>query len=416
MTTIKLSSLKPNPDNPRFIRDEKFTKLKEKLKKRPEFLKYLPIIYDEDGMIISGNQRFEVLKALGYSEIPEDWTRRADDMTEEKLNELILWSNEHEGEYDFEVLANNFEADVLEEAGIFIPDFNAMDDPDEGSESSGEVEDDNYELQDIDTITTEIVLGDLIEIGKHRLICGDSREADVVAKLLEGETPALMITDPPYGVNYDASWRVKAGVNKAHQKRAEGKVKNDDIADWRETWSLMPATIVYIWHGGLHSRTVAESIEICDFQIRSQIIWAKPSLVMGRGHYHWQHEPCWYAVKKGSNGKWAGDRKQSTLWQIKNMHATQGDVDDGKTVHSTQKPVECMARPMRNHEGDIIDPFGGSGTTMVAAEKMERKCFMIELEPRYCQIIIDRMIGINEKIKIKVNGKKYVAPKKKAEK
>lgn len=200
-----------------------------------------------------------------------------------------------------------------------------------------------------------------------------------------------MVTDPPYGVSYDPSWRLEAGINKSWQKRAEGKVLNDDRSDWTKTWELFPGDVCYIWHGALHSSNVAQSLEACGFKIRSQIIWAKNSLVMGRGHYHWQHEPCWYAARGTAN--WTGDRKQSTLWQISNMHRTQGDVDDGKTIHWTQKPIECMLRPIQNNseKGDLVyDPFLGSGTTLIAAEKSGRTCYGMELSPQYVDVIVKR--------------------------
>jgi DNA modification methylase len=200
-----------------------------------------------------------------------------------------------------------------------------------------------------------------------------------------------MVTDPPYGVEYDPDWRLEAGINKPTNTIANGKVLNDDICDWTSAWQLSPAVICYIWHAGRYAGTVQSSMETAGFTTRSQIIWAKPSLVMGRGNYHWQHEPCWYGVRKGATASWIGDRKQTTLWQIASMHISSGCVDDGKTVHSTQKPVECMARGMRNHAGDVHDPFLGSGTTMVAAENLQRACYGMELSPDYCAVILDRM-------------------------
>ena len=153
--------------------------------------------------------------------------------------------------------------------------------------------------------------GDLWLLGPHRLLCGDATVATDVERLLDGVTPLLMVTDPPYGVDYDPAWRNKAG---AAATRRTGKVLNDDRADWREAWALFPGDIAYVWHGALHAATVAESLEVAGFAIRSQIIWAKERLVLSRGDYHWQHEPCWYAVKKTGKGHWAGDRKQTTLW------------------------------------------------------------------------------------------------------
>lgn len=202
-----------------------------------------------------------------------------------------------------------------------------------------------------------------------------------------------MVTDPPYGVNYDPNWRLRVGVNKKHQKLASGKVENDHEADWSDAWALFPGNVAYIWHGGLHAHTVAENLIKAGYEIKAQIIWAKPSLVIGRGNYHWQHEPCWYAVKAGAKHNYVGDRKQTTLWHIENMHSSQGSVDDGKTNHSTQKPVACMQRPIVNNSeaGDTVyDPFCGSGTTVIACEVMKRKCAAIELNPIYVDMIIRR--------------------------
>jgi DNA modification methylase len=168
---------------------------------------------------------------------------------------------------------------------------------------------------------------------------------------------------------------------------------NDDRSDWTEAWDLFPGDVAYVWHAGLHAANVADSLTRARFVVRSQIIWAKNSLVMGRGHYHWQHEPCWYAVREKGTGHWAGDRKQSTLWQIANMHRTQGNTDDGKTNHSTQKPVECMKRPIENNSSPgqaVYEPFSGSGTTIIAAEMTGRYCYAVDLNPPYVDMAVRR--------------------------
>ncbi|NQV57117.1 MAG: site-specific DNA-methyltransferase, partial [Rhodospirillales bacterium] len=174
----------------------------------------------------------------------------------------------------------------------------------------------------------------------------------------------------------------RAGVN--NSKRT-GKVTNDERADWREAWELFPGDIAYVWHGALHAVTVAASLEACGFAIRAQIIWAKERLVIGRGDYHWQHEPAWYVVR--NKGHWTGDRKQTTLWNISSR------LQDSETTHGTQKPVECMRRPILNNSrtGDAVyDPFLGSGTTLIAAETARRRCFGIEIDPGYMDVIIRR--------------------------
>ena len=176
--------------------------------------------------------------------------------------------------------------------------------------------------------------GDLWLLGEHRLLCGDATSARDVARLLDGKKPHLMATDPPYGVEYDPTWRNAAGVSDTART---GRVLNDHRSDWREAWALFPGDVAYVWHAGRHTRTVVESLEAAGFTIRSQIIWAKSRLVLGRGDYHWQHEPCFYAVRDGKTGHWQGARDQTTLWSIAN-----GGDEDAATVHSTQKPVECI--------------------------------------------------------------------------
>ncbi|CAA9247912.1 MAG: DNA modification methylase [uncultured Craurococcus sp.] len=207
-------------------------------------------------------------------------------------------------------------------------------------------------------------LGDLWQLGRHRLLCGDS-------------------TDPPYGVDYNPAWR-NAALEGSKTQRT-GKVLNDHRADWREAWALFPGEVAYVWHGALHATSVAESLAACGFEIRAQIVWAKERLVMGRGHYHWQHEPCWYAVR--GTAHWSGDRKQTTLWQI----ASRGQ--DVETTHGTQKPVECMARPIRNNSSPgqaMYEPFCGSGTAVIAAEMEGRACHAIELSPAYVDVAVTR--------------------------
>jgi DNA modification methylase len=191
-----------------------------------------------------------------------------------------------------------------------------------------------------------------------------------------------MVTDPPYGVQYDPAWRHRLGINKSDKNR---KIRNDERADWSAAWSLFPGQIAYVWHGALHAATVAESLTKTGFTVRAQIIWAKERLVMGRGDYHWQHEPCWYAVR--TKGHWTGDRKQTTLWSI----PTRGQ--DAETEHATQKPVECMRRPMLNNSDpgqSVFEPFLGSGTTLIAAETVGRVCLAVELEPLYADVAVRR--------------------------
>jgi len=248
------------------------------------------------------------------------------------------------------------------------------------------------ELEELKTVTAEsgdahlvVHPGDVWLLGNHRLICGDCTKVDIVNKVLNGTKPHLMITDPPYNVNYDASWRDKA-LGGIEGGRATGIVLNDDKGDWREAWALFPGDVAYVWHAGNMAHIVAESLLATGFQIRSQIIWVKQQFVIGRGHYHLQHEPAWYCVRKGKTGHWEGDRTNATTWFIDKPKKSD-------TGHSTQKPIECMKRPIENNSkpGDAVyEPFCGSGTTIIAAELTGRRCFAIELNPLYVYVSINR--------------------------
>lgn len=385
---MDITKIKANPNNPRIIKDDKFRKLVQSIKEFPEMLEKRPIVVNKDFMVLGGNMRLKACIEAGMKDVPvmvADWS-------EEKQREFIIKDNVSGGEWDWDAIANDWDAEQLTEWGLDIPDF----------KQAGAAED-GYEIPD--EIKTDIVLGDLFEIGPHRLLCGSSTEADAVEKLLDGKEPYLMVTDPPYGVVYDPTWRHKAGINNSGR---QGKVQNDDQADWTDAWALSPSRVAYVWHGGKHTSTVQESLEKADFEIRAQIIWNKQQMVFSRGDYHWKHEPCWYAVKKGNKGNWAGDRKQTTVWDIQSiLQSSKSKPEDEALFHGTQKPVECMSRPLGNHDGDVYDPFLGSGTTMVAAHQLNRKCYGMELDPKYCQVIVDRMLKLDPTIEIKLNGEKY---------
>lgn len=228
---------------------------------------------------------------------------------------------------------------------------------------------------------------------RHRLMCGNATSEADVAKVLDGAKPHLMVTDPPYGVEYSAGWRNDAMPAKKDPKRwkdgagrATGAVSNDDRADWREAWALFPGDVIYVWHAATKAHIVTDSLLACGFDIRAQLVWAKNQIVISRGHYHPQHEPLFYAVRDGSTGHWQGDRTQSTLWQIDKPVKSE-------TGHSTQKPVECMRRPIENNSapGDgVYDPFVGSGTSIIAAEMTGRRCFALEINPAYCDVSVLR--------------------------
>jgi DNA modification methylase len=339
-----------------------------------------PVLLDEANGIIAGHGRVLAARKLGMQDVPAirlahltEAQKRAYVIADNKLalnagwdEELLRLELKDLQDLNFDVALTGFSTEELD-ALMAPPGTEGLTDPDAVPEAP------EHPVS---------VPGDVWLLGRHRLACGDCTDALVVEKALAGVKPHLMVTDPPYGVEYDPAWRAKAGVNKSKGKL--GKVMNDDKADWREAWALFPGEVAYVWHAGLFARDVQESLEACDFQVRSQIIWAKDRFALSRGHYHWQHEPCWYAVK--GTGHWAGDRSQSTLWSIKAR-------EDGGVGHGTQKPVECMRRPIENNSSPgqaVYEPFSGSGTTIIAAEMTGRACHAIELNAAYVDVAIKR--------------------------
>lgn len=229
------------------------------------------------------------------------------------------------------------------------------------------------------------------------MLCGDATSQEVVGILLRSTNPALMVTDPPYGVSYDPNWRENAGLG---PQRQTGTIPNDDQVDWLAAYKLFPGDVAYVWHAGVHASEVAGGLEAAGFEIRSQIIWVKQHFALSRGDYHWQHEPCWYAVRSGKPSSWCGDRTQSTIWQVPNLNPIGGDRDETATGHSAQKPIELMRRPVLNNtvRGDkVYDPFLGSGTTLIAAETTGRVCNGLDIEPRYVDIIVRRWQAVTGK-------------------
>ena len=339
-----------------------------------------PVLVDGSNGIIAGHGRVMAAGNLGLAAVPvielahlSERQKRAYVLADNKLAERAGW--------DVEMLA--LEVADLGALGIDLVDLGFTGrELDELLRQHGT----DPREDDVPPVPANPVSrpSDVWLLGPHRLICGDATEAAVVGRVLNGVTPHLMVTDPPYGVSYDPDWRNRAG---ASETKRVGKVMNDDRADWRAAWALFPGEVAYVWHGALHAAVVAESLEAAGFAIRSQIIWAKERLVLSRGHYHWQHEPCWYAVRSSGTGHWSGDRKQTTLWTIPS-----GD-QDADTVHGTQKPVDCMRRPMLNNSSPgqaVYEPFCGSGSSLIAAETTGRVCHAVELDPAYVDVALQR--------------------------
>jgi DNA modification methylase len=355
------------------------------------------ILVDRNGVIIAGNKTFEQAKTLGLDVrvVDADGTalvvvRRTnlDLVTDPDARQLALADN-RVGEVNLEwdpTLLQGFAAEGIDLTALWTPQ--ELERLVGHGLHAGETEDDRV----VPIAETSIQPGDLFQLGDHRLLCGDGTDTAHVAHLMGADAPVIMITDPPYGVSYDPAWRVRSGAGGRH---AVGEVTNDDRVDWSAAFRLFPGRVAYVWHAGLHAAMVATSLSECGFELRAQIIWAKTHFVLGRGDYHWQHEPCWYAVRAGEASGWSGDRTQSTVWSIPNLNPFSGghDAQDPSTGHSTQKPVALYERALLNNSapGDAVyDPFIGSGTAIIAAQKTGRQCLGVELEPRYVQMAIDR--------------------------
>jgi DNA modification methylase len=342
-------------------------------------------VSNRSGFVIKGHGRLMAARVLGVDQVPVEYQDYDTEAAE--YNDLIADNRIAElAERDMSIIK-----DLLEELDTGANDMDLTGYTEAEIErlmTQYHVEDDADAEPQVDRAEElnqkwQVKPGDLWLIGDHRLLCGDSTKAGDVARLLGDRNPVLMVTDPPYGVEYDPAWRAEAGVNK--NKGKMGKVANDDVADWSPAWKLFPGDAAYVYHAGVMSATVQASLEVCGFKIRAQIIWAKDRMALSRGDYHWQHEPCWYVVHDGKPGHRNDDRKQTTLWEIPAR-------DDAGHGHGTQKPLECMARPMRNHDApEVYDPFLGSGTTMVAGQNLGRKVYGLEITPNYCAVILQRM-------------------------
>jgi DNA modification methylase len=375
-----IDKLIPYARNARTHSDEQVAQIAASIK---EWGWTTPILVDEQGSIIAGHGRTMAARKLGLTDVP---VMVANGWSEAQKKAYVLADNQLalNAGWDIDLLkieigdldAEGFNLDLIGFDDKLLADL--MADPTEGLTDPDDVPE-----PPADPVT---VLGDVWVMGNHRIICGSSTEADTVAKLLGLVKPHLMVTDPPYGVKYDSAWREAAMPEKNTKNGARGKVQNDDKADWREAWALFPGDVAYVWHAGNMAHVVAESLLACDFNIRAQIIWSKSQFVIGRGDYHPQHEPCWYAVKKNRKGHYDGGRKQSTIWQINKPQKSE-------TGHSTQKPIECMQRPIENNSNPgqaIYEPFSGSGTTIIAGETTGRHVYAIELNPAYVDVAVVR--------------------------
>jgi DNA modification methylase len=353
-----------------------------------------PILIDEDDRLIAGHGRLVAAKSLGLAELP---AVRLSGLSEAQRRALILADNKLalNAGWDMDKLAEELR-DLT--ALKFDLNFTGFSDNEIGKILDLDIKSGEEDEVPEPPAAPRAKLGDLWICGKHRVICGDSTDPATVERLLSGAKPHLMVTDPPYGVNYDPSTR-------SDNKLKQGAVLNDDRADWTEAWKLFSGDVAYVWHASMFTDVVIASLEKCGLKRRSNIIWNKDRFAMGRADYHWKHEPCWYAVREGKTGHYNGDRKQTTVWDI----PAREDKGHG---HCTQKPVECMRRPMINNSerGDAVyDPFLGSGSTLIAAETCERVCYGVELNPAYVDIIVTRWQNLTGQKAVNENGESFDA-------
>lgn len=362
---LPIISITPYARNPRRNEGVPVSKVKASLK---EFGWQQPIVVDKDMTIVVGHTRYLAALELGMTEVP---VHIADKLTPNQIRAYRIADNKTAtfSDWDMDLLALEFDDLKAEGFDLDLTGFDADElagiDLNSEPESEGDTE---PQTDRADELREQwgVEVGDLWALGDHRLLCGDSTKAEDVGRVLGDDKPHLMVTDPPYGVEYSNS---------------KGMVTNDDNFDWTKTWSLFDGNIAYIWHGERTALDFGLQIRDAGFDIRSRLIWVKPSITMGRGHYHFQHEGAWYAVRKGGTSAWIGDHSQSTVLKI--------DREDGN--HPTVKPLECMARPIRNHDSEFVyEPFSGSGTTIIACENLKRKCRAIEISPGYVGVTLQR--------------------------
>jgi len=375
---VNIAAIKPNEENPRFITDAKFKKLVKSIKEFPEMLETRPLVVDENMVVLGGNMRLKALKSSGVFEVP---IHQVTGWSKKQKQEFIIKDNVGYGEWDYDILANEWSVDSLIDWGLDLPPM--FDEPEP------EATDDDY--TEPDNMQVDVVLGDLIEIGGHRLLCGDSTDSDQVAKLMNGKKADMVFTDPPYGINVVKSDMVGADFGIA-KKGKYSEVIADDTTDtakaFYNTCISLDFKYFIIWGGNYFT----------DFLPFSDgwIVWNKRGDTGIRNTFA-DGEMAWCSFHTPI-------RIYNQLW---NGMIREGEKE--KRVHPTQKPIKMLSEIIIDHiKGKIIfDGFLGSGSTMVASHQLNKICYGMELDPKYCQVIIDRMLKLDPTIEIKINGKQY---------
>ena len=379
---MKISEIKLNKKNPRLIKDYKFEKLKKSITEFPKMLELRPIIIDNDNIILGGNMRYQALKDLGYKEMPENWVKKSSELSEEEKQRFIIADNVGFGDWDWDIIANEWDTEILADWGLDVPSFELE------AEQLEAVED------DFDTTPPEIpitVLGDLYEIGEHRLLCGDSTESDQVAKLMNNQKADMVFTDPPYGVSYQSNMRTKS-------KKFDVLINdNEFVTEWINNLPLFSNGFVFIWTSW---KVLKNWIEYCEplGELSNLIIWDKGG--GGIGDLKKTFLTDFEIALVYNRGAEIKGKRLGSVWSI-------GKDSANKYLHPTMKPVELSSMAIMNITNineKILDLFLGSGSTMVASHQLKRKCYGMELDPKYCDVIVKRMIKLDNTLIIKRNG------------
>lgn len=395
MEIAKINAVKLNPNNPRIIKDDKFKKLVQSIKDFPEMLNIRPIVVNKDMIILGGNMRFKACKEAGLKEVPIIIT----DLTEEKQREFLIKDNTSGGEWDWEVLANEWDVEELESWGLDVPELEIP--------QFLEAEEDDYEIPN--EIETDIVLGDLFEIGEHRLLCGDSTCSDTVAKLMNGQKADMVFTDPPYLMGFEGGMQTNQDGNWTKSFNSKhGEIKNDKMSKSEEldfldgintNIKLFNKGAFYICFYRLGLGSYFASLERTAIKVRTLITWNKGNHTLSNSDYWSKCEHIFYGWIDEHNFYGKND---FDIWEISRTQKND--------LHPTMKPIPLCEKAINNSskKNDLVfDLFLGSGSTMVASHQLNRKCYGMELDPKYCQVIVDRMKKLDPNLVIKRNGIDY---------
>ena len=396
MQLVPIGKLVPYVNNARTHSPEQINKLRSSLR---EFGFINPVIIDRDFGVIAGHGRILAAKEEGIKEVPCVFAAH---LTEAQKKAYIIADNRMamDAGWDEELLRVEIEALQAEAFDLSLTGFDEKELSDLFKDDT-DVQEDDFDVDAELEKPTFSKSGDVWTLGRHRLVCGDSTKAETFNTLMQGRKANLVVTDPPYNVNYEGT---------------AGKIKNDNLADEKFYQFLFDAfsniekvmaddASIYVFHADTEGLNFRKAFSDAGFYLSGCCIWKKPSLVLGRSPYQWQHEPCLYGWKKSGKHQWYADRKQTTIWEFEKTKKN--------TDHPTMKPIPLLAYPIQNSSMSntlILDPFGGSGSTLIACEQTDRDCYTIELDEKYCDVIVKRYIeqvGSADGVSVERDGKTY---------